>query len=184
MILRTSKFLISIKWNTFSCHNLWEESLHQTPKKDQKNNHDCRLNPEPAACETDFVALLSDSELLSFQLVAAATGHLSTLTPLFERVRTYTSQLLLISSHHLTPLLHLRLPDMAFSVTLDQVGSLLSTKCSQTAERLYFLLLRIKLYEDCQRLFDSTLRRSGSQHEWFQHVLKCPIVYCKQNRAA
>lgn len=106
----------------------------------------------------------------------------------FERVhtrtpKTHTPQLLLNSSQHLTPVLHLVLPDMAFSVTLDQVGSLLPANCSQTAELFYFLLLRIKLYGDCQGLFDSALRCSGSQHECFQHVLKCPIICCKQNRA-
>lgn len=64
----------------------------------------------------------------------------------------------LISSHHLTPRLHLGSPDMAFSVTPDQVGSFHSTKGSHTTERFHFLLLGIKLYEDCQRLFDSALK--------------------------
>ena len=71
------------------------------------------------------------------------------------------------SSQHLTPELHLGLPDMAFSVTLDQVGSLLPAKCSQTTEPFYFLLLRIKLYEDCQGRFDSApqmQRKSSRAH--------------------
>lgn len=145
----------------------------------------CRLYSEPAACEAHFAALPSDSEPLcvsSCSLPPRDTYR--PWHPFWKSTRTHThSQLLLISSHHLTPLLHLGLPDMAFSVTLDQVGSLLSTNCSQTTELFYFLLLRIKLYEDCQHLFDSALRRSGTQHEWFQHVLKCPIIHREQSSA-
>lgn len=74
-------------------------------------------------------------------------------------------ELLLNSSQRLKPVLHLGLTDMAFSVTLDQVGSVLPA--SPTAGPFYSLLLWIKLYGDCQSLFDLPLRCTGTPHECF-----------------
>lgn len=69
-----------------------------------------------------------------------------------KSTHTHALQLLLISSHHLTPLVHLGLPDMAFSVTLDQVGSLHSLSNHRS---VFPLQLSIKLYGKCQCFFDS-----------------------------
>lgn len=125
----------------------------------------CRLYPEAAACETHFSALRVSAppcfpagRRLGGTLIAPDTG--------LETGQTGNApELLLNSSQRLTPVLHLGLLDKAFSVTLDQVGSLLPA--SLTAEPFYSLLLWIKLYGDCQSLFDLPLRCTGTTHECF-----------------
>lgn len=84
-------------------------------------------------------------------------------------------ELLLNSLQRLTPVLHLGLLDKAFSVTLDQVGSALPA--SPTTEPFYSLLLWIKLYGDCQSLFDLPLRCTGTPHEHFppSRLAKQPV---------
>lgn len=125
----------------------------------------CRLYPEAAACITHVSALRVWAPPPS----PAGRRHGGTLidpdTALEGGQTCNAPELLLHSSQRLTPVLHLGLLDKAVSVTLDQVGSVLPA--SPTAEPFYSLLLRIKLYGDCQSLFDLPLRCTGAPHERF-----------------
>lgn len=125
----------------------------------------CRLYPDAAACETHF-SVLRVSAPLCFPAGRRLGGTLIDPDTTLETGQTCNApEFLLNSSQLLTPVLHLGLLDMAFSVTLDQVGSILPA--SPTAEPFYSLLLWIKLYGNCQSLFDLPLRCTGTPHECF-----------------
>lgn len=125
----------------------------------------CRLHPGAAACTTHVSALRGRPP----PPPPAGRRHGGTLidpdTALEGGQTCNAPELLLHSSQRLTPVLHLGLLDKAVSVTLDQVGSVLPA--SPTAEPFYSLLLWIKLYGDCQSLFDLPLRCTGAPHERF-----------------
>lgn len=140
----------------------------------------CRLYPEAAACETHFSALRASAPP-RFPAGRRLGGTLIDPDTALETGQTCSApELLLNSSQRLTPVLHLGLLDMAFSVTLDQVGSVLPA--SPTAEPFYSLLLWIKLYGDCQSVFDLTLRCTGTPHECFpsSRLAKQPFSNEKQ----
>lgn len=125
----------------------------------------CRLYPDAAACEIHF-SVLRVSAPLCFPAGRRLGGTLIDPDTTLETGQTCNApEFLLNSSQLLTPVLHLGLLDMAFSVTLDQVGSILPA--SPTAEPFYSLLLWIKLYGNCQSLFDLPLRCTGTPHECF-----------------
>lgn len=142
----------------------------------------CRLYPEAPACETHFSALRrSDSAPLCFPAGRQLCGTLIDPDTVLETGQTCNApELLLNSSQRLTPVLHLGLLDMAFSVTLDQVGLVLPA--SPTAEPFYFLLLWIKLYGDCQSLFDLPLRCTRTPHECFPPSRLAKWLFSNENQ--
>lgn len=122
----------------------------------------CRLYPGAAACETHFSVSAPPCSPAGRRLGRTLIDPDTALDP---GQTCNAPELLLDSSQRLTPVLHLGLPDMAFSVTLwpGWVGpAYLSDR-----RAFYSLLLWIKFYGDCQSLFDLPLWCTGTPHERF-----------------